>query len=99
MLELTLKRKWFDMVASGEKKEEYRNPNSWILSRLENKDYQFVRFRNGYSPNAPVCVCKFNGWYYGFGKEEWGGEASKDPYIIIKLGDVVLLEKYKVGRY
>lgn len=37
-LHLTLKKKWFDMILSGEKVEEYR----------EIKDYWAVRFLSGY---------------------------------------------------
>ena len=36
MLTLPIKKKWFDMIKSGEKKEEYR----------EIKPYWFVRFKN-----------------------------------------------------
>jgi hypothetical protein len=37
MLHLTLKRKWFDMIASGEKKEEYREIKPYWITRLANK--------------------------------------------------------------
>jgi hypothetical protein len=33
-LHLTLKKKWFDMIASGEKKEEYREIKPYWASRL-----------------------------------------------------------------
>lgn len=33
-LHLTLKKKWFDMIASGEKKEEYREIKPYWLKRL-----------------------------------------------------------------
>jgi len=39
ILRLTLKKKWFDMILSGEKLEEYR----------EVKDYWAVRLLNGFS--------------------------------------------------
>lgn len=91
-LELTLKRQWFHMVASGEKREEYREPTNWILSRLNGKTYDTVRFRNGYSPDAPVCICEFKGCRMGYGKEEWGGRKDGDPYVIIELGRVLVLE-------
>jgi hypothetical protein len=35
-LHLTLKKKWFDMIASGEKKEEYREIKSFWAVRLAN---------------------------------------------------------------
>lgn len=34
VLHLTLKKKWFDMIASGEKKEEYREVKPYWISRL-----------------------------------------------------------------
>lgn len=34
VLHLTLKKKWFDMIASGEKKEEYREIKSYWWNRL-----------------------------------------------------------------
>ena len=33
-LHLVLKRKWWDMIASGEKKEEYRDFSSFYIKRL-----------------------------------------------------------------
>jgi hypothetical protein len=34
VLRLTLKKKWFDMIASGEKKEEYREIKQYWATRL-----------------------------------------------------------------
>jgi hypothetical protein len=34
VLHLTLKKKWFDMIASGEKKEEYREIKLYWMTRL-----------------------------------------------------------------
>lgn len=34
ILHLTLKKKWFDMIASGEKKEEYRTIKPYFRKRL-----------------------------------------------------------------
>lgn len=35
-LKLTLKKQWFDMIASGVKKEEYREIKPYFISRLTN---------------------------------------------------------------
>ncbi len=35
-LKLTLKRKWFDLIASGEKTEEYREFKKYWVGRLSN---------------------------------------------------------------
>ena len=37
MLILPIKKKWFDMIRSGEKKEEYREIKSYYTSRLHNE--------------------------------------------------------------
>jgi hypothetical protein len=87
-LKLTLKRKWFDMIASGVKREEYRLPSEWILSRLQDKQYDAVCFRNGYSAASPTCTCIFDGWGVGFGRPEWGAPEGV-PVIIIRLGKVL----------
>jgi hypothetical protein len=94
-LELTIKRQWFDMVSSGEKKEEYRKPSKWIGSRLFGKDYDTVRFRNGYRADSPVCVCEYLGWTFGMGKRLWGGGVApgEPPLIVIKLGRVIVRRK------
>lgn len=87
VLHLTLKRRWFDMIVRGEKKEEYRRPGPWILSRLKGKAYDVVEFRNGYGPAAPVVRCEYLGWEIDFGRLEWGG--GFDKVAVIRLGSVI----------
>lgn len=64
MLILPIKKKWFDMILSGEKKEEYREIKPYYRSRLRNEGFldQYglptlyqgqVLFRNGYAGNSP----------------------------------------------
>lgn len=60
ILPLVLKGKWFDMIASGEKREEYRLPTLYWRKRLHNWDRKFnaeitpvVEFRLGYARRAP----------------------------------------------
>jgi len=40
-LHLNLKRKWFDMILSGEKKEEYREIKDYWVKRLTQSDNDF----------------------------------------------------------
>ena len=86
ILHLTLKKKWFDMIASGEKTEEYREIKAYWANRL-NKKFDLVRFRNGYSKNAPVLTVKIKRIVQGFGKKEWG--APDFGVYIIELGEKV----------
>lgn len=39
VLPLVLKGKWYDMIASGEKKEEYRDAKLYWQKRIANKAY------------------------------------------------------------
>jgi len=43
VLHLTLKKKWFDMIASGEKKEEYREIKPYWASRLTTLPPEFAK--------------------------------------------------------
>ena len=87
ILKLTLKKKWFDLIAIGEKKEEYRTPGKWIGSRLEGREYDAVEFRNGYSRTSPTSRLEYLGHCLGHGRPEWG--APDTPVVIIKLGKVL----------
>lgn len=64
ILHLTLYRRWFDLVASGKKKIEYRracdhwrrlifNKNGWP------KKFDEIHFRNGYGADRPLVVTEF----------------------------------------
>lgn len=39
-LQMSLKTKWFEMTKSGEKPEDYREINSYWVTRLFNKNYK-----------------------------------------------------------
>lgn len=96
MLILPIKKKWFDMILSGEKKEEYREVKPYYDSRLNkfchistrnvmehyvpNNTFEVI-FRNGYSKNSPSIKCLCSCWY-GEGKVEWGAESNKEYYIL-----------------
>lgn len=57
MLTLPIKRKWFDMILSGEKKEEYREIKPYYESRLPaNFGYFFANeeLKTGYTFNSEL---------------------------------------------
>ena len=95
ILHLTLKKKWFDMIASGEKKEEYRECKPYWYARLccgfptlySPKDYDFILFKNGYGKNAPTMKVECLGISRGEAKPEWSDNWEGTVYII-KLGKV-----------
>lgn len=84
MLTLPIKKKWYDMILSGEKKEEYREIKDFYTSRLG--DWlditpKEIRFRNGYSRKSPSFIAKCR-LKIGYGKPEWGAEPGKLCYIL-----------------
>lgn len=62
VLYLTLSKLPFDVMFTGEKEFEFRFPSKWILSRLKDKNYDVVHFRNGYGKNKPYFIAKYEGW-------------------------------------
>ena len=99
LLNLTIKRRWFDMIASGEKREEYRDinnaqvENAW--ERIAN-DEQLIEYtmvlRNGYSMGSPTLAVRVWGIILRNGNDsihpEWG-EPTDSPHFAIMLGDVL----------
>ena len=87
-LHLTLKRQWFDMIQSGEKREEYRELKPYWHTRLYLKNFDVIVFRNGYSKDAPSMCVQAGKIRVGRGNPKWGAPVDKDVWII-PLGEVV----------
>lgn len=94
ILHLTLKRKWFDLIASGKKTVEYRKYTPYWEKRLVGKGFTEIHFRNGYSKDAPFmrvrCESIVNVPSYGgpLLKPE-NGEELEDWQFAIVLGPVL----------
>ena len=66
ILNLTIKRKWLEMIVAGEKREEYRAPNCAQLRNWEKRRMRFFYryetlrkpaiFRAGYAMDSTACV-------------------------------------------
>ena len=94
MLILPIKKKWFDMILSGEKREEYRELSPYYKTRFkklfEMYPYSYIpcggdtaeiKLRNGYSLKSPSCVIKST-LDIGNGKPEWGAKLGEEYYIL-----------------
>lgn len=102
ILNLTIKRRWFDMIASGEKREEYRE--RWNLQVLNTFDRFTHRslgddavmiLRNGYRMDSPAIAVRavrleFRFWTV---HPEWG-EPTDRTHFAIMLGDVLVRGTY-----
>lgn len=80
-LDLVLMHKWFDMIASGEKTEEYREIKPLYTNRFARYTYDEVRFRRGYT-NITITR-KIKRIRKGIGNPKWGAPAY--PVYIIEL--------------
>lgn len=103
VLDLVLTYKWYDMIASGVKKEEYREIKKFYLKRLceryykaidgttiyDFKNYDAIRFHRGYTKTSMLVELK--DIRIGKGNPDWG--APEEPVFILSLGEI--LEKTK----
>ena len=98
MLTLPIKKKWFDMILSGKKQEEYREIKLYWEKRFKSArlldfaglpSYKTVKvkFKNGYSKNAPSFIADVTIKNCGKGRKEWGAERDK-VYYILSIGDI-----------
>ena len=92
-LHLNLKRKWFDMILSGEKKEEYRELSDYWKFRFEHlksldTPTKTITFSNGYRKDRDQFVIKLKSIWIAKGKEKWGAEPDK-LYFVLKLGEII----------
>lgn len=91
ILDLVLKHKWYDMIASGIKKEEYRDIKPFYLRRLLSRagvgfeHYDAVRFHRGYTNTTILVECK--GIHIGEGNPDWGAVVG-EKYFVISLGEI-----------
>ena len=84
MITLTIKKKWFGMIKSGEKKEEYRQIKPYYDSRFKDigPEYMYkIIFRNGYSKNSPAIKCNCI-IYKRCGNSDWGAIPDKEYYVL-----------------
>ena len=94
MLTLPIKKKWFDMILSGEKKEEYREIKPYYNSRLgvrliiqelingsNAKFISNIMFRNGYGKDRPTILCKCE-ISKGYGKPKLSAKPNKLYYVL-----------------
>lgn len=96
ILDLVLKKQWFDMIKDGNKREEYREIKPYWTKRLTNTDGSFknfthIKFRCGYTNQ--FIVYRIESIAIGQGKVEWGGIENKEVYVI-KFADKQLKEEF-----
>jgi len=98
-LKLTLSKKPFEVMITGEKTEEFREVKKWVTSRLYNKDgskkeYKYVKFTNGYGKDRPYFICIFNGTYIGNHINRTYSNnlnlSFENEIYVIELGEIII---------
>lgn len=101
MLTLPIKRKWFDMIVSGQKRTEYRDISEYWIKRLSSEtERQGIKapfdkglkvcIKAGYAKDAPAAMLTLRRVDLGPGLPEWGAEDGRD-YIRLHIASVTLL--------
>jgi hypothetical protein len=80
-LKIVIKKEWFDKIANGTKKTEYRETSPFWQSRLFDKDgkrrkYDRIEFINGYNTDARRMITGFEGF------------SERDGIYNIKIGKI-----------
>jgi hypothetical protein len=96
ILHLTLSKIPFEVMVTGEKQEEFRKNSDWIRSRLFEKEYDYIKFANGYGSDKPYFICKYEGFmecYMNVAERKYSNGLSitgigKGDFIIY-CGDIV----------
>ncbi len=104
-LHLNVRKKWFDMIASEVKKDEYREKKPYwdrvfgnlakgikIKGSYYSPSRVIIRFSNGYAKDRDQMDVKLKSVRQGEGTPEWGAEPGV-VYYVLKLGDVIALNQ------
>lgn len=92
VLTFVLKHAPYDVMVTGEKKFEYREPSEWIKKRLYNKDgterhYDLIKFTRGYV-SQPSFIAKYEGFWIA--ESRYNILFSNGLYVDVKPGYFVL---------
>ena len=82
VLHLNLHREFFDEIVRGEKLEEFRDRIDHWKARLDGREYDIIRFTNGYGPDVPEMDV------------EWKGVKKRFNKYAIQLGKVLSIRRW-----
>lgn len=90
ILVLNLKQRYYDDIASGKKKEEFRPCNDYYLSRIKGKHFDAIEFRLGYPEREDAkrhMYFRYDGCTYT--NTIWINEqeVNSGATIVIKIGE------------
>lgn len=97
VLRLVLTGRWYDMIASGYKSEEFRDLSDYWTKRLVNwirrPGIHVIAFSRGYRKADLFFLCLSCAPLWRRIRPEWGEPWS--PHYVIRLGERVELEGWR----
>lgn len=106
LLNLTISRRWFDMIASGEKREEYRSADNRQVARTYKRLFNYgwpsvfckMILRNGYRMDSPALAVRMFGMSIRSGAQaehpEWGEPTGRGSHFVIMFDRVIAQGTY-----
>ena len=103
ILDLPLKKEWYNMIESGIKIEEYRENKPYWCKRFLGTDFAYFGYRNNYQScnvkgythvrfrygyTKRTMLFELKGIVFGLGREDWGAPKDRDVFIL-KLGNKI----------
>ncbi len=93
ILHLTLNKKAFEVMVTGEKTKEFRKPSKWMLSRIRTKEgtpkvYDYVKFTNGYGNDKPYFIAPFR--YARLSNYRFQDKFTNGLEVDVLKGDVII---------
>ncbi len=84
MLTLPIKGKWYGMIRSGEKLEEYRADTPYYAARFARYEGQpmTLLLRNGYRADSPTLEVRVVPRKRKGARREWGGDPTKVCWVL-----------------
>lgn len=106
IMDLTIKRRWLDMISSGEKREEYRSADNRNVAsaykRLSNYEWPFVScmmiLRNGYRMDSRALAIRLLDMTIRSVAQarhpEWGEPTDRGVHFVIMLDRIIARGTY-----
>ncbi len=90
MLTLPIKGKWYCMIQSGEKLEEYRADTPYYAARFARHEGQTIHLllRNGYRADSPTLEAVVIPRRRAGAKPEWGGNPAETCWVL-EITDII----------
>ena len=104
LLNLTIKRRWFDMIERGEKREEYRELDNMQVAKAFARSYcepkadGVMVLRNGYRMDSRALAVRVFGMTIRSGAQaehpEWGEPTDRGAHFAIMFDRIIARGTY-----